>query len=71
MIYRINGKYYVKVGSQYREIKLEIKNDELVIIPIGTGIEVNSRTRIEPIIFAEEKEHLKKMLGKRNNRFMD
>ena len=55
MIYRINGKYYVKVGSQYREIKLEVKNNELVIIPIGTGIEVNSRTRIEPIIFAEEK----------------
>lgn len=71
MIYRINGKYYVKVGSQYREIKLEIKNNELVIIPIGTGIEVNSRTRIEPIIFAEEKEHLKKMLEKRNTRFID
>ena len=71
MIYRINGKYYVKVGSQYREIKLEIKNNELVIIPIGTGIEVNSRTRIEPIIFVEEKEHLKRMLEKRNTRFMD
>ena len=71
MIYRINGKYYVKVGSQYREIKLEVKNNELVIIPIGTGIEVNSRTRIEPIIFAEEKERLKRMLEKRNIRFMD
>lgn len=71
MIYRINGKYYVKVGSQYREIKLEVKNNELVIIPIGTGIEVNSRTRIEPIIFAEEKEHLKRTLEKRNTRFMD
>ena len=32
MIYRINGKYYVKVGSQYREIKLEVKNNELQII---------------------------------------
>ena len=38
MIYLINGKYYVKISPlTYSEIKLELKGEDLNLVPIGNG----------------------------------
>lgn len=65
MIYLINGKYYVKISPlTYSEIKLELKGEDLNLVPIGNKIEVNSDTKIKEIVFRDEKDNLKKQLKK-------
>lgn len=65
MIYLINGKYYVKISPlTYSEIKLELKGEDLNLVPIGNKIEVNSNTKIKEIVFRDEKDNLKKQLKK-------
>ena len=65
MIYLINGKYYVKISPlTYSEIKLELKGEDLNLVPIGNKIEVNSNTKIKEIVFRDEKDNLKKQLTK-------
>ena len=65
MIYLINGKYYVKISPlTYSEIKLELKGEDLNLVPIGYKIEVNSDIKIKEIVFRDEKDNLKKQLKK-------
>ena len=65
MIYLINGKYYVKISPlTYSEIKLELKEEDLNLVPIGNKIEANSNTKIKEIVFRDEKDNLKKQLKK-------
>lgn len=65
MIYLINGKYYVKISPlTYSEIKLELKGEDLNLVPIGNKIEVNSDTKIKEIVFRDEKDNIKKQLKK-------
>ena len=65
MIYLINGKYYVKISPlTYSEIKLELKGEDLNLVPIGNKIEVNSDIKIKEIVFRDEKDDLKKQLKK-------
>ena len=65
MIYLINGKYYVKISPlTYSEIKLELKREDLNLVPIGNKIEVNSDIKIKEIVFRDEKDNLKKQLKK-------
>ena len=65
MIYLINGKYYVKIYPlPYSEIKLELKGEDLNLVPIGNKIEANSNTKIKEIVFRDEKDNLKKQLKK-------
>lgn len=35
MIYVINNKPYVKVSTYYKEVKVEMKEKELMITPVG------------------------------------
>ena len=65
MIYLINGKYYVKISPlTYSEIKLELKGEDLNLVPIGNKIEVNSDIKIKEIVFRDERDDLKKQLKK-------
>lgn len=65
MIYLINGKYYVKISPlTYSEIKLELKGEDLNLVPIGNKIEVNSDIKIKEIVFRDEKDDLKKQVKK-------
>ena len=64
MIYLINGKYYVKISPlTYSEIKLELKGEDLNLVPIGNKIEVNSDIKIKEIVFRDEKDELKNKIN--------
>lgn len=65
MIYLINEKYYVKISPlMYSEVKLEMKNKDLTLVPVGNKIELDSNTKVKEIIFRDEKENLMKQLQK-------
>ena len=64
MIYKINDKYYVKVGYEYNEIEVKLdENGEVVLIPKKNRIEADEK-HVTPINFLAEKENLKKRLSK-------
>lgn len=67
MIYEINKKYYVKVGSLYNEISIELQDDEVVLKPLKNKLEVTEET-VKTINFQSEKENFKKKLLKKNNK---
>lgn len=58
MIYKINGKYYIKIGEHFREIELVFENDDVDTRVIGTFLENVPGLQIEEINFMEQKENL-------------
>lgn len=55
MLYRINSKYYVKVGGYYREVSVNSQNGNLDIKPIkdrNAKIEV---TRVKNVVIVDPK----------------
>ena len=59
MLYEINKKYYVKVGSLYNEVKIELdKNGELILVPLKNKLEVTNQ-EIRAFSFQAEKEKIK------------
>ena len=65
MLYEINKKYYVKVGSLYNEVKIELdKNRELILVPLKNKLEVTNQ-EIRAFSFQAEKEKIKNKLIQR------
>lgn len=65
MLYEINKKYYVKVGSLYNEVKVDLnENGEVVLIPLKNKIEARNQ-EIRPFAFEAEKDKLKQKLTQR------
>lgn len=59
MIYKIENKYYIKLyDTVYKEVKLSIKNKELIIEPTKNKLESNSDTKISVVDIDKEKEKL-------------
>lgn len=58
MIYKINGKYYIKIGEHFREIELVFENGDVDTRVIGTFLENVPGLQIEEINFMEQKENL-------------
>ena len=66
MLYEINKKYYVKVGSLYNEVKIDLdKNGEVVLIPLKNKIEARNQ-EIRPFAFEAEKDKFKRKLTQRS-----
>lgn len=64
MIYEINNKYYVKVGSFYNEIEIKLdSNGDVTLSPLKNRIEVKDE-KINIIDFKASKELFKKKLKK-------
>lgn len=66
MLYKINDKYYIRIGSKYVEVKLEVKNKDVNIIPINENIIENyDKSKIEEIVFNDD---FKNNIIKKNNK---
>lgn len=63
MLYQIENKYYIRVAPmKYTEVKLLLRNDDVVIEVTGNRILSNSDTVIKEINFQGEKEKIKASL---------
>lgn len=68
MIYQIENKYYIRVAPmKYTEVKLVIKNNDLVIETTQNRIITNSGMQIKEINFQQEKENIKASLLEKPN----
>lgn len=63
MIYQIKDKYYINVAPHiFKEVKICLKNNDLILVPTNNKIEVYKLHEVKQIYFMEEKEALKKKL---------
>ena len=63
MLYQIENKYYIRVAPmKYTEVKLLLRNNDVVIEVTGNRIISNSDTVIKEINFQGEKEKIKASL---------
>ena len=63
MIYEINGKYYIKISPfTYKEIEMELKNDDVVVVSKPTKLEATGTMIINAIDFQSEKNKFKEQL---------
>ena len=63
MLYQIENKYYIRVAPmKYTEVKLLLRNNDVVIEVTGNRIISNSDTIIKEINFQGEKEKIKASL---------
>lgn len=63
MIYQIENKYYIRVAPmKYTEVKLVLKNNDIVIETTQNRIIANASMRITEINFQQEKENIKASL---------
>lgn len=60
MIYKINGKYYVSVGTVFKEIELVFTENDVDLKVIGTTLERTPGMVVEEINFMQEKDKLLK-----------
>lgn len=59
MIYRINSDYYVKVGSKYIKLSMQVdKKGELIMTPTKDKIESNKNLVVKTIDLSKEKERI-------------
>ena len=58
MIYKIEGKYYIKIGEHFREIELVFSDNDVDLRPIGTFLENRPGLQVEAIDFMNEKGNL-------------
>lgn len=68
MIYQIKDKYYINVAPHiFKEVVLQIENNDLVLVPTENKIEVYKMHEVKQIYFQNEKESLlRKFLLKRD-----
>lgn len=63
MIYQIKDKYYINVAPHiFKEVKICLKNNDLVLAPTNNTIEVYKMYEVKSIYFQHEKENLRKKL---------
>lgn len=63
MLYQIMNKYYIKVAPmKYTEVKLVLRNDDVVIEVTSNRLISNSNMNIKEINFQNEKEKIKASL---------
>lgn len=63
MIYQIENKYYIRVAPmKYTEVKLVLKNNDVVIETTQNRIIANASMQITEINFQQEKESIKASL---------
>lgn len=63
MIYQIENKYYIRVAPmKYTEVKLVLKNNDVVIETTQNRIIANASMQIKEINFQQEKENIKTSL---------
>ena len=63
MLYQIENKYYIRVAPmKYTEVKLLLRNNDVVIEVTGNRMISNSDTVIKEINFQGEKEKIKASL---------
>ena len=63
MIYQIENKYYIRVAPmKYTEVKLVLKNNDVVIETTQNRIIANASMQIKEINFQQEKENIKASL---------
>lgn len=66
MIYKIANKYYVNISPMiFSEVNLVVKNNNVVIEPLGEKIEINANTEVIAINLADEKAKILKNHSKR------
>lgn len=59
MLYRINNNYYVKVGSKYVKVSMQLdKKGELVMIPTDEKIESNKNLVVRTVDYNKEKDRI-------------
>lgn len=66
MIYEIESKYYVKVGSKYVELELTISGDDVLLKPTDKYLEPTAKTVVKQIQFNDtfKKEYIEKHKSK-------
>ena len=63
MIYEINDKYYIRISSlKYKEIKMELVNDDVKVVATNNTLEANGQMVINQIDFQKEKNKFKELL---------
>jgi hypothetical protein len=58
MIYKIDNKYYVKVGKDFTEVELVFKDNDVDLKPTQNKLENNGNIPYEEINFLQEKGRL-------------
>ena len=63
MLYQIENKYYIRVAPmKYTEVKLILKDGDVVIKTTANKIIISGDTAVKEINFQKEKENIKKEL---------
>ena len=63
MLYQIENKYYIRVAPmKYTEVKLVLKDGDVVIKTTANKIIISGDTTVKEINFQKEKENIKKEL---------
>lgn len=63
MLYQIENKYYIRVAPmKYTEVKLILKDGDVVIKTTANKIIISGDTTVKEINFQKEKENIKKEL---------
>ena len=55
MIYKIDNKYYVRVGKDFTEVELVFKDNDVDLKPTQNILEDNGNLKYEEINFLQEK----------------
>ena len=63
MIYQINNKFYIRTAPmKYTEVKLSVRNDDVIVEVTSNRIVSTGNTNIKEINFQENKEKIKASL---------
>lgn len=60
MIYKIDGKYYIKVGKDFTEVELVFTDNDVDLRPTNNILENNGDIKYQEINFLNEKDNLLK-----------
>ena len=69
MIYKIDNKYYVKVGKDFTEVELVYKDNDVDLKPTQHILENNGNLKYEEVNFLVEKKALLDSYNKSNKEF--
>lgn len=64
MLYKIDNKYYVRVGKDFTEVELVYKDNDVDLKPTQKVLENNGNINYEEVNFLQEKQ---KLLDKHNS----
>lgn len=68
MIYEINNKYYIKVGKDFVEVEMVIKNDDIQLKPTKNKVENNGNVKYKEINLMGNKDKFIEENRRRNSR---